>query len=60
MPVTGRALYEVPMFDSLEDQIKKDEKGQTSTRERVILWLTISAASIAVFGGLIMAVQHFQ
>jgi hypothetical protein len=48
------------MFDSLEEQIKKDEKGQTSTRERVILWLTISAASIAVFGGLIMAVQRFQ
>ena len=48
------------MFDSLEEQIKKDEKGQTSTRERVILWLTISAASIVVFGGLILAVQKFQ
>ena len=48
------------MFDSLEEQIKKDEKGQTTTRERVILWLTISAASIVVFGGLIMAVQRFQ
>lgn len=48
------------MFDSLDEQIKKDEKGQSSTRERVILWLTISAASIAVFGGLIFAVQKFQ
>ena len=48
------------MFDSLEEQIKRDEKGQTSTRERVILWLTISAASVVVFGGLILAVQKFQ
>lgn len=48
------------MFESLDEQIRKDEKGQTSTRERVILWLTISAASIVVFGGLILAVQKFQ
>lgn len=48
------------MFESLDEQIKKDEKGQSSTRERVLLYLAISAASIAVFGGLILAVQHFQ
>ena len=48
------------MFDSLEEQIKRDEKGQSSTKERVLLYLTISAVSILFFGGLILAVQHLQ
>jgi hypothetical protein len=48
------------MFDSLDEQIKRDEKGQSSTKERVILYLTISGASILIFGGIIIAVQHLQ
>ena len=48
------------MFDSLDEQIKRDEKGQSSTKERVILYLTISAVSVLIFGGIILAVQHFQ
>jgi|HubBroStandDraft_5_1064220.scaffolds.fasta_scaffold631171_2 hypothetical protein len=46
------------MFESLDEQIKRDDKQQSSTKERVILYLTISAASIAIFGGIILAVQH--
>jgi hypothetical protein len=48
------------MFDSLDEQIKRDEKRESSTRERVILYVTISAVSVLIFGGLILAVQHFQ
>jgi cell division protein FtsL len=48
------------MFDSLDEQIKRDEKGQSSTREKVLLYLTISAVSVLIFGGLIIAVQHLQ
>ncbi len=48
------------MFESLDEQIKRDEKGQSSTKERVLLYLAISAASVLIFGGLILAVQHFQ
>jgi hypothetical protein len=48
------------MFESLDERIKQDEQGKTSTRERVILYLTISAASILIFGGIIIAVQHLQ
>jgi len=48
------------MFESLDEQIKRDEKRQSSTSERVILYLTISAVSILIFGGIIIAVQHFQ
>lgn len=48
------------MFESLDEQIKRDEKRQSSTGERVILYLTISAVSVLIFGGIILAVQHFQ
>ncbi|HEX4276134.1 MAG TPA: hypothetical protein VHZ74_12305 [Bryobacteraceae bacterium] len=48
------------MFESLDEQIKRDEKGQSSTKERLILYLTISAVSVLIFGGLVVAVQHFQ
>jgi len=48
------------MFESLDEQMKRDEKRQSSTKERVILYLAISAVSIAIFGGIIFAVQHLQ
>lgn len=48
------------MFESLDEQIKRDEKGQSSTKERLLLYLTISAVSVLIFGGLVVAVQHFQ
>ena len=54
------AEVRLTMFDSLEEQIRRDEKGQSSTREKVVLYLTISAVSVLIFGGLIIAVQHLQ
>jgi hypothetical protein len=48
------------MFESLDEQIKRDEKRQSTTGERVILYITISAVSILIFGGIIIAVQRFQ
>jgi hypothetical protein len=48
------------MFDSLEEQIKKDENKQSSTRERILQFLAIAAVSVLIIGGLVMAVQHIQ
>jgi hypothetical protein len=48
------------MFESLDEQIKRDEKRETSTKERLLLYLTISAISVLIFGGLVVAVQHLQ
>jgi|HubBroStandDraft_2_1064218.scaffolds.fasta_scaffold994006_1 hypothetical protein len=48
------------MFDSLEEQIKKDENKQSSTRERIVQYLAIAAVSILIIGGLVLAVQHIQ
>ena len=48
------------MFDSLDEQMKHDLRGQVSTRERMIRYLAIGAASVLVFGGLVVAAQYWQ
>jgi hypothetical protein len=46
------------MFDSLDDQIKKDLDTQTSSKQRMLLWLAVAVASLVVFGGLYFAAQQ--
>jgi hypothetical protein len=48
------------MFDSLDEQMKHDEREQSTTKERVLRYLAIGAVSVLVFGGLIVAVGRFQ
>jgi len=45
------------MFDSLDEQIRFDDHRMISRRERVVRWTLVVLASIAVFGGLYIAVQ---
>jgi hypothetical protein len=46
------------MFDSLDDQMKQDLEKQSSSRQRMLLWLAIAVASIVIFGGLYLGVSH--
>ncbi len=48
------------MFDSLDEQIKRDQKGESTTKEKILLYLAIGAASVLIFGGIIVAVQHLH
>ena len=45
------------MFDSLADQIRHDEEGQTSNKERAVRYSIIAVLSILVFAALYMAVR---
>ena len=45
------------MFDSLDDQMKKDLDKQTTTKQRVMLWVAVAADSVVVFGGLYLGVR---
>ncbi len=45
------------MFDSLADQMKKDDKETTSNAQRVMLWVGVLAVAVVVFGGLYMGVR---
>lgn len=48
------------MFDSLDEQIKSDEHKMTSNSERMFRWLLVILVSVAVFGGLYLAVHFMQ
>lgn len=45
------------MFDSLDEQIKKDENRTSSSGSRMMLWAFVVLAALVVFGGLILGVH---
>lgn len=48
------------MFDSLDEQLKKVESQESTRKERILRYIAIAAASVLIFGGIIIAVQKFQ
>ncbi len=46
------------MFDSLDDQMRKDEDRVTSSKERMMRWALVVLAAGLVFGGLIVGVHY--
>ena len=48
------------MFDSLDDQMKKDEREAVSNKERFMRYALVAVISIGLFGGLIMAVRMLE
>lgn len=48
------------MFDSLDEQMARDEKAQTSRKQRILQWALILVISVLVFGGLIAGVHFLE
>jgi hypothetical protein len=48
------------MFDSLDEQIKKDEDRVSSGKERMVRWAIVVIAAVVVFGGLILGVHYMS
>ncbi len=48
------------MFESLEERIDQDEKQEISTKDRIVHYLTISAVSVVVVGGIAAAFQFVK
>ena len=46
------------MFDSLDDQMRKDENRVSSSTGRVMRWALYILAAGVVFGGLIVGVHY--
>jgi len=44
------------MFDSLDEQMKADEKKESSSTERIMRWVAVAIVSVLVFGGLYLGV----
>ena len=45
------------MFDSLADQMKADERLQSTGKERMLRYLVIAVVSVFVFAGIYLAVR---
>ena len=48
------------MFDSLDEQMKKDENRVTSSKERIFRLLLYVLAAVVVFGGLYLGVHSLS
>jgi hypothetical protein len=48
------------MFDSLDEQMKKDEQAETTKNERILRWAAIAVVSVLVFGGLYFGVHMLE
>ena len=48
------------MFDSLDDQIKRDDHNEISRKERIAKGVAIAALSFLLFGGLYFAVRMIE
>jgi hypothetical protein len=48
------------MFESLDDQMRSDARGQKTTKERVIEILAIVVLSVVVFAGLFFGVRMLE
>jgi hypothetical protein len=48
------------MFDSLDEQMKKDMNRETTQKQRMLLWLVVAVASVLLFGGLYFGVRLIE
>lgn len=46
------------MFDSLDDQMRKDDDKLSSSKERIMKWALYVIAAGIVFGGVIIGVHY--
>jgi hypothetical protein len=46
------------MFDSLDDQMRKDQDKVSSSKGRMMFWALVVIAAGIVFGGLIIGVHY--
>lgn len=46
------------MFDSLDDQIRKDDDRLSTSKERMMRWALYVLAAGVVFGGVIIGVHY--
>ena len=52
--------WEVPMFDSLTERMKQDEKLEVNPTERAIRLAAVLVISLVVFGGLYFVVRLLE
>jgi hypothetical protein len=49
-----------PMFESLDEHMKHDDRLETTTKERIMRWVAIAVVSVLVFAGLFFSVRMLE
>ncbi len=48
------------MFNSLEDELKRDDQRTSTPAQRWLLYVTVLAASVVLFGGLYAGIRFLE
>jgi hypothetical protein len=48
------------MFDSLDEQMARDDAQESSKKERIIRYAVIAVSSVVLFVGLVLGVGYFS
>jgi len=48
------------MFDSLDEQMKMDEKREVSQTEKLVRWAVVAISSVLLFGGIYYGVRFLE
>jgi hypothetical protein len=48
------------MFNSLEDELKRDEQATSTPMQRRLRYVTVLLASVILFGGLYAGIRFFE
>ncbi len=48
------------MFDSLDEQMKHDDRAETTPRQRMLKWATIGVVAVVLFSALIIGLRSMQ
>jgi hypothetical protein len=51
---------ENPMFESLDDEIRRDDKATSTQKERRLFYAAVMLVSLILFGGLIAGIQYLE
>jgi hypothetical protein len=48
------------MFNSLDDEIKRDDQATSTPRERCLFYLAVALVSVVLFGGLYAGIRFLE
>ena len=56
----GEMVWRNRMFNSLDDEIKRDDQATSTPRERCLFYLAVALVSVVLFGGLYAGIRFLE
>ena len=55
-----RASWEVPVFNTLDDEIKRDDQATSTPRDRRLFYAVVLLVSVILFSGLYAGIKYLE